>query len=68
MLIKKIGTKAKKYYLKYEEFKKLNLDDVPDCSTAYIKDWYRLDSSTKAELGDSNFQMFDAAERIWMPQ
>lgn len=68
MLIKKPGTKSAEYYLTYEEFKKLPLDNIEDCSLAYIKDWYRLDSSVQAELGDSNVQMFDVAEQIWVPQ
>lgn len=68
MLIKKPGTKSAEYFVTYTEFKNLNKADIADCSIAYIKDWYRLDSSAKAELGDSRIQMFDVGEQIWMPQ
>lgn len=68
MLIKKPGTESAEYFLTYAEFKKLPIDKIKDCAIAYIKDWYRLDSDTKTELGNSQIQMFDVAERIWMPQ
>ena len=67
MLIKKPGTKSAEYFGTYDEFKNLPLDKVKDCAIFYIKDWYRLDSSVKAELV-SAVQMFDVGEQIWMPQ
>lgn len=68
MLIRKPGTKSAECYVTYEEFKNLPLDGIEDCSIAYIKDWYRLNSSARDELGGKKVQMFDVKEQIWMPQ